>query len=62
MARGASPLHIDVAPMERDLCENEVVHAWASNGIYVGEAPAYAQLDVDQPFHLSGSVVLASAM
>lgn len=59
LARGTSPLAIDIAPSERALCEGETLHAWASNGIYAGEPPAYAQLDLDQAFRLEGSVTFA---
>lgn len=59
--RGRSPLALDVAPMARDFCEGDSLHVWASNGIYVGEDPAYVQLDVDQAFHIEGSVTIAAA-
>lgn len=61
LLKGASPLQIGVDPAERPLCPGEVLHVWASNGIYLGEEPAYVQLDVDQPFHLEGALRLASA-
>ena len=56
--RGRSPLRIDVTPMERPFCGGELLHAWASNGIYVGQDPAYVQLDVDQAFLLEGNVTI----
>lgn len=59
MARGSSPLRLEVAPLEREFCASDVLHVWASNGIYAGGPPAVAQLDVDQAFHLEGSVTLA---
>lgn len=59
LLRGSSPLEIDVAASERPVCDGEILHVWASNGIYVGDPPAYVQLDVDQAFHLEGTLRLA---
>lgn len=58
--RGRSPVVVEVAAADRAICPCEILHAWASNGIYVGPPEAYAQGDIDQAFVLQGNVTLAS--
>lgn len=59
--KGPSPLAIDVAPVPRDLCQGELVHAWVAGEHWGTQGPTYYQVDVDQEFRLEGWLDLGPA-
>lgn len=61
MVRGASPLVLTLATAApRALCEGEILHLWIAGTNWGGQDPAYYQVDVDQAFHVEGTITIAA--